>query len=175
MVRVTALRLCFVTICSVSTKWMRSLLFKVLLHSQATMFTFISKTLLSYEVNVFLCSFQTGTSSIDMTLGGQKVDKTFISTYLDMQSDFTLKIRWCVSQQQIDCLNCFKGCLWRQKHWWQLIFITSLKPFQIGVWNSGFASCPCRTCTQANFRKNKIKLKSPVWRISRWIIPIQFQ
>lgn len=61
-----------------------------------------------------LCSFQTGTSSIDLTLGVQKVDKTFISTYLDMQSDFTLKIRWCASPRQRYCLNCFIGCLWRQ-------------------------------------------------------------
>lgn len=74
-------------------------------------------------------------------------------SFPDRWRDFTLEIWWYAVHLQRDSLNSFKGCLWRQKHWWQLTFITSLKPFQIAVWNSGFASFPCRTCTHANFRK----------------------
>lgn len=104
-------------------------------------------------------SSEIGTPSVDETLsrevkksGGKK---TFIwrESYTDRWRDFTLKIWWYAVHLQRDSLNSFKGCLWRQKHWWQLTFITSLKPFQIAVWNSGFASFPCRTCTHANFRK----------------------
>lgn len=108
--------------------------------------------------NVTYIHSKTGSSIGTTILSGQekeKLKKTFIwrKSYTDRWRDFILQIWWYAVQLQRDSLNSFKGCLWRQKHWWQLTFITSLKPFQIGVWNSGFASFPCRTCTHANFRK----------------------
>lgn len=89
-------------------------------------------------------------------LAGQKSGKKNLywrKKLYEQVKRFHTQIWWYAVHLQRDSLNSFKGCLWRQKHWWQLTFITSLKPFQIRVWNSGFASFPCRTCTHANFRK----------------------
>lgn len=83
--------------------------------------------------------------------------------------DFTLH----TAHLQRDSLNSFKGCLWRQKK----LVTTHIYNISETISDSSvkFWLCflPLQDMHTRQLQKN-IRV-SPVWRISRWIIQIQFQ
>lgn len=108
------------------------------------------------------------------TNGGKKKN-TFIwrESCMDRWRDFTLRIWSYAVHLQRDSLNSFKGCLWRQK----TLVTTHIYNISETISDSSvkFWLCflPLQDMHTRQLQKN-IRV-SPVWRISRWIIQIQFQ